>query len=197
MLLEAEAKAEMQTKLTNARVNVQVAESHGEAELAVARKKAEQTVVVAEAELARSRRQAEQTVVLAEAEAERDRLAGQGKSQQIAQVGLAEASVLLKRIATYGDPRLYALSVASTATSHSTQPLVPERVFMAAGNGENGASATTNATGGLLGTLLSLLVAEKSGFNIASDNPALKDLESYAEKIATAAIPAGAAQESA
>ena len=68
MLLEAEAHADMQTKLTNARVNVQVAESHGEAELALARKKAEQTVVVADAELARSRREAEQTVVLAEAE---------------------------------------------------------------------------------------------------------------------------------
>ena len=35
MLLEAEAHADMQTKLTNARVNVQVAESHGEAELAL------------------------------------------------------------------------------------------------------------------------------------------------------------------
>src|SRR4029453_2163804 len=67
ILLEAEAHADMQTKLTNARVNVQVSESHGEAELAVARKKAEQTVVVADAELARSRREAEQKVVLAKA----------------------------------------------------------------------------------------------------------------------------------
>ena len=68
MLFEAEALADMQTELTNARVNVQVAESHGEAELALARKKAEQTVVAADGELGRSRRQAEQTVVLAEAD---------------------------------------------------------------------------------------------------------------------------------
>jgi hypothetical protein len=53
LLNEAQAQATMQTQLTNARVNVQVAESHGEAELAVASKKAEQTVVVAEGEMAK------------------------------------------------------------------------------------------------------------------------------------------------
>ena len=103
VLLEAEAHADMQTKLTNARVNVQVAESHGEAELALARKKAEQTVVVAEGELARSRREAEQTVVLAEADAEArstrrprpvaaDRAGRSGRG-----VGAAAADCLLRR----------------------------------------------------------------------------------------------------
>jgi uncharacterized membrane protein YqiK len=186
VLFEAEAMADMQTQLTNARVNVQVAESHGEAELAVARKKAEQTVVVADGELGRSRRQAEQTVLLAEAEAKRDQLAGRGKSQQIAQVGLAEASVLLKRIASYGDPRLYALSLVTEHLAHSTQPLVPERVFIAAG-GESGTNATANPTGGLLGLLVSLLVAEKSGFQVGEETAELKDLRSYADKIAAAA----------
>jgi uncharacterized membrane protein YqiK len=189
VLLEAEAQAEMQTKLTNARVNVKVAESHGDAELAMARKKAEQTVVAADAELARSRRQAEQTVVLAQADAEREQLAGRGQSQRIAQVGLAEASVLLRRIASYGDPRLYALSAVSKNLSHSKQPLVPERVFMA-GNGSNGSNGNgstlePNAAGGLLGLLVSLLVAEKSGFQLGADSPELNDLRSFANKIAT------------
>ena len=74
----------MQTKLTNARVQVQIAESHGEAELARARKQAEQTVVVAGS---RCRGSGE--------------LAGRGEAQRIAQVGLSEAAVLLRRIASY------------------------------------------------------------------------------------------------
>ena len=192
VLLEAEAQADMQTKLTNARVNVQVSESQGDAELALARKKAEQTVVVADAELARSRREAEQTVVLAKASAERDQLAGRGQSQKIAQVGLAEASVLLRRIASYGDPRLYALSLVSKNLSQSKQPLVPERVFMAGGSNGNGSAhePTADAAGGLLGLLVSLLVAEKSGFQLGADSPELGDLRSFAEKlVADSAAP--------
>jgi uncharacterized membrane protein YqiK len=191
ILLEAEAHADMQTKLTNARVNVKVSESHGDAELALARKKAEQTVVVADAELARSRREAEQTVVLAKASSEREQLAGRGQSQRIAQVGLAEASVLLRRIASYGDPRLYALSLVSKNLSQSKQPLVPERLFMAGNNGHNhdgnGSTPDANSAGGLLGLLVSLLVAEKSGFQIGLDSPELSDLRSFAEKIASEA----------
>src|SRR4051794_39768628 len=187
ILLDAEAHADMQTKLTNARVNVQVSESHGEAELALARKKAEQTVVVAEAELARSRREAEQNVLLAKADAEREQLAGRGQSQRIAQVGLAEASVLLRRIASYGDPRLYALSIVSKNLADSKQPLVPERVFMAGTNGHNGdaSSPEANAAGGLLGLLVSLLVAEKSGFQLGADSPELADIRAFAERIAS------------
>ena len=175
----------MQTKLTNARVNVQVAESHGEAELAMARKKAEQTIVVADAELARSRREAEQTVVLAEASAQRDQLAGRGESQKIAQVGLAEASVLLRQIASYGDPRLYALSRVSENLSNSAQPLVPERMFVAGGSADgNGNGSASQPTSGLLGVLISLLVAEKSGFQLGIDSPEMKDLRLHAEKLA-------------
>ncbi len=103
VLLEAEAQAEMQTKLTNARVNVQVAESHGEAELAVARKKAEQTIVVADAELARSRREAEQTVVLAEAmrtarSAGRPRRVAEDRASRFGRgVGAAAADCFVRR----------------------------------------------------------------------------------------------------
>src|SRR5205814_9162809 len=72
-LNEAQAQASMQTQLTNSRVQIQIAESQGEADLARSRKQADQTVVNAEAELARSRRQAEQVVVTADAELERSR----------------------------------------------------------------------------------------------------------------------------
>ncbi len=161
MLNEAQAQASMQTQLTNSRVQIQIAESQGEADLARARKQAEQTVVNAEAELARARRQAEQTVVLAESESRQRILAGRGEAQRVMQIGLSEASVLMRKIASFGDPRLYALSLITEQLTHSSQPLVPERVFMAGGQGD---SAGSTGVSGLVGLLLNLLVAEKSGF---------------------------------
>src|SRR5260221_11465110 len=122
LLNDAQAQATMQTQLTNARVEVEIADSHAAAELARTRRQAEQTVVMAEADLARSRKQSEQAIVVAEAElacarrqaeqtvvaaeaASREKvLAGRGESQKVMQVGLAEASVLMKKIASFGDP---------------------------------------------------------------------------------------------
>jgi uncharacterized membrane protein YqiK len=152
----------MQTELTNTRVKVQIAESQGEADLARARKQAEQTIVNADAELARSRRQAEQTVLMAEAESQQRNLAGRGEAQRVMQVGLSEAAVLMRKIASFGDPRLYALAIITEQLTRSSQPLVPERVFVAGASGEQAGGPGSAA--GMLGLLLNLLVAEKSGF---------------------------------
>ncbi len=183
VLNEAQAQATMQTQLTNARVQVEIADSQAAAELARTRRQAEQTVVLAEADLARSRRQseqavvvaeaelmcsrkaAEQTIVTAEAESQQKVLAGRGESQRIMQVGLAEASVLMKKISSYGDPRLFAMSRVSEQLAKSTQPLVPERMFVSGGDGQNGPSGLSQ---GLVGMLLNLLIAEKSGFQLAN-----------------------------
>jgi predicted Zn finger-like uncharacterized protein len=188
-LNEAQALASMQTQLTNARVQVQIAESQGEADLARARKQAEQTVVNADAELARSRRQAEQTVVTAEAEARKHVLAGRGEGQHVMQVGLSEASVLLRKIAAFGDPRLYALSVVTEQLTRSSQPLVPERVFVAGADGAGGAGSA-----GMLGLLLNLLVAEKSGFKPveAGELGGLKELSEALAREAAESLRQGA-----
>jgi uncharacterized membrane protein YqiK len=157
-----------------------------EAELARSRKQAEQTIVAADAELARARRHAEQTVLTAEAEAKKQVLAGRGEGQKAMQIGLAEATVLLKKAAAFGDPRLYCLSVVAERLAHSTQPLVPERMFV--NGGEKGGSA------GLVGTLLDLLVAEKSGFALqAPDDPAgLREFGDRMSKEAMEALANGA-----
>ncbi len=194
-LNEAQAQSAMQTQLTNARVQAQIAESQGEADLARARKAAEQTVVNAEAdlerskrqaqqvvvaadaELARSRRQAEQTVLTAEADSKQRVLAGRGEAQRVMQIGLSEASVLLRKVASFGDPRLYALSVVAEQLTHSEQPLVPERVFMAGGDGQ------AAGAGGMLAMLLNLLVAEKSGF-LPVDSGELAGLKEVSERLA-------------
>ena len=192
-LNEAQAQATMQTQLTNARVQVEIADSQAGAELARTRRQAEQTVVLAEADLARSRRQAEQavvvaeaelacarkqaeqTVVAAEAESRQKVLAGRGESQKVMQVGLAEASVLMKKIASFGDPRLFALSRVSEQLSQSKQPLVPERVFVGGADGQNGHAGLSQ---GLVGMLLNLLVAEKSGFQLVegAEQSSLKEM---------------------
>jgi uncharacterized membrane protein YqiK len=179
-LQDAQAIAAKQTDLTNSQIQVRIIENQGEAELARSRKQAEQTIVTAQAEnqkrilqadadLARSKRQAEQTVLLAEADSKQKILAGRGEGAQRLQVGLSDVAVLLQKIGSFGDPRLFALTQAAEHLSHSQQPLVPERVFFS-GSGEPGASATAGAGQGLLGTLISLLVAEKSGFQLTDAN---------------------------
>jgi uncharacterized membrane protein YqiK len=185
-LNEAQAIAAKQAELTNSQIQARIAENQGEADLARARKQAEQTVVVAEADLARSRRQAEQTVVTAEAESQSRILAGRGESTRSLQVGLAEATVLLRSITSFGDPRLYALAKVAEHLSKATQPLVPERVFVAGGNGK-GESSGNGAGAGMVGMLVNLLVAEKSGFSVA-DNPDMASLKELADKLSKQAM---------
>jgi uncharacterized membrane protein YqiK len=160
LLAEAQALATMQTQLTNARVEAQIAEQQGEADLFRARKSAEQMVVMAEAELSRSRLQAEQRVLLAEADAKQKELEGRGEGQKVMQIGLSEAAIQLKKISSYGDPRLYALTLVADSLSASAQPLVPQRLFISGGGDGKGDQATGQ---GMLGLLVNLLVAEKSG----------------------------------
>jgi len=160
LLAEAQAQATMQTQLTNARVEAQIAEQQGEADLFRARKSAEQMVVMAEADLSRSRLQAEQRVLLAEADSKQKELEGRGEGQKVMQIGLSEAAIQLKKISSYGDPRLYALTLVADSLSASAQPLVPQRLFISGGGDGKGDQATGQ---GMLGLLINLLVAEKSG----------------------------------
>jgi uncharacterized membrane protein YqiK len=184
-LNEAQAQAAVQVQLTNARADVQIAESRGEAELARARKQSEQTVVVAEAELARAKRQAEQTVLTAEAQAKERVLAGRGEGQKALQIGLSEAAVVMRKVAAYGDPRLYAAALLADRLAKSAQPLVPERVFVSGGTGETGSAA-----GGPLGTLLALLLAEKTGLGAFAESPDATELKGECEKLARDALGA-------
>jgi hypothetical protein len=116
-------------------------------------------------------------VLIAEADSRQRVLAGRGEAQKVMQIGLSEAAVLLRKVASFGDPRLYALSVVAEQLTRSSQPLVPERVFVAGGDGQAGGS------GGMLGTLLGLLVAEKSGF-LPVDAGELAGLKELSDRLA-------------
>ncbi len=207
-LNEAMAQTEMQTSLTNARVKAQIAESEGEAELARARKQGEKTIVISEAELAKARRQAEQTLVLAEADSKQAILNGRGEAQRILQVGLSEASVLMRKIASYGDGRVFAVTQLGRELARSSQPLVPERVFLVGGsggetltrsaseggNGEanghangHGAGLSSLGTTGVVGLLLNMLLADKTAFANA-DSPDAAALQELASRMSREAL---------
>src|SRR3954469_12752794 len=72
--------------------------------------------------------------------------------------------VLRQKITSFMDPKLYAISVLAEHLSKSSQPLVPQQVFMGGGGGGSDASGAAGL--GLMGTLVNLLVAEKSGFKM-------------------------------
>ncbi len=175
VLNEAQAQAQMQTELSNSLVQIKIAENE------------------AEAQLARARKQAEQVVVTAEAESRSQILAGRGEGARILQEGLSEASVLVRKIQSFSDPRLYALSVVAEKLANGTQPLVPERVFMAGGGGgvgtDGSSGAGTGAGHGLVGLLVSLLVAEKSGFQL-TEAPGGPDLQAFSDKVTRQALDA-------
>ena len=134
-LNEANAKSEMQEKLTQSSIQIHIQTNE------------------AEAALSRARKDAERRVVTAKAESESISLEGRGKSESIAMIGKAEADVLLKKVQSFGNPNLYAVSIVADALAHSQQPLVPETMFSSGGDGPQG----------MLGTLMSMLVAEKVG----------------------------------
>ena len=161
----AAAKAEMQTDLTRSQVEIEIAKNRGEAELAQGRLRAQQVVVDAEAE---SQRQ----VLVAESEGRAKVLVGEGESRRLSLEGEARASVLRKQIQSYGDPRLYALSVVARELAQSHQPLVPEQLFVT-GSGHNGDGRDREQSP--LGVLMQLLLAEKVGFQPAPSTEAPAD----------------------
>src|SRR5262249_44458111 len=78
----------------------------------------------------------------------------------------------------------YALSVVADQLAHSSQPLVPERVFMAGADGKDGAAGGAS---GMLGMLISLLVAEKSGFHL-TENTEPAGLKEFSERMMREAL---------
>ncbi len=186
VLNEAQAQAAKQTELTNSQVQIQIAENQGNADLAKARRHAEQTIVIADAELQRSRREAEQIVVIADAESRQSILAGRGEGMKTLQIGLSEASVLMRKIASYGDPRLYAMSLVVEHLAKSSQPLVPERLFLAGGT-DGQTAGVAGAGQGLLGLLISMLLSEKSGFAM-SETPEMASFKEFADRLSREAM---------
>jgi uncharacterized membrane protein YqiK len=147
-LEEAKATAGKQAELTQSKIEIEVAANR------------------AEAQLAEAQRMARRDIALAEGRAQAQKLEGEGEAAKVTQVGMAEAAVFLEKIRAYGDPRLFALRDLADRFANSAQPLVPERVFISGNTGGQGGEVS------IAQTLLSLLVSERSGLDIASAAPA-------------------------
>ena len=116
-LNEAQATAAMQTKLTNSLVQVRIVENEAEAQLAKARKEAEQKIVTAQAE-------SQQRI-----------LAGRGEGAGFLQEGsVGSFGPRPQDPVVHRPPALRPVDRRPEPCS-SSQPLVPERVFIAGGGG--------------------------------------------------------------
>jgi uncharacterized membrane protein YqiK len=152
-LKDAEAAAEKQTELTQTRIEVEVAQNR------------------ADAELARAERLARRDVARAEGRSRSRELLGKGDAARIAQTGLAEAEVFAQKVKSFGDARLFALGSTCAELARSRQPLVPERLFVLGGGGTAGGDGASTG-GSLLGQLVALLLAERTGMGPGADGPA-------------------------
>jgi uncharacterized membrane protein YqiK len=144
-LNEAQASAQKQTELTQTRIEIEISGNRGGAQLAEARQ-------LAQRDIAR-----------AEGESKSKELLGRGEASRVSQVGLAEATVNLKKIQAYGDPRLFTLNLVTEQLAKSQQPLVPQSLMMMAGQDGQGAMNSSSLAGNLIG----LLLAEKGGINLS------------------------------
>jgi uncharacterized membrane protein YqiK len=130
-LREAQSRAQMQTQMTEAELNINIQTNQGKAEYQ------------------RSIQQAAQIRALAEAESER-----------IARIGIAQALATEEQVRAYGGPQFQmtqqVLNRFSEAIQSSGVDVVPRVVVTGGGaNGEQGGSSSSNVMEGLLTMLLS------------------------------------------
>ena len=145
-LNQAQAEAARQTHLTETHIEIQVAANRGSAQFA----EAEQ---LAKREIAMAQGQARVAELIGQGEASRIRQIAEAEAGKIACIGEAEAEVSRQKVSAFGDNRLYALNLVASELSHSTQPLVPEKLVMLGGDGQNAAQA------GVFQAMMQLLTA--------------------------------------
>ncbi len=128
-LREAQSRAQMQTKLTEAELNINIQTDQGKAEYQ------------------RSLQQAQQIRALAEAEAEK-----------IARIGIAQALATEEQVRAYGGPQFQVTQQVLTRFAEAIQQsgvdVVP-RVVVGGNSAEGGSGASSNVMEGLLTMLLS------------------------------------------
>ena len=131
-LREAQSRAQMQTKLTEAELNINIQTDQGKAEYQ------------------RSLQQAQQIRALAEAEAEK-----------IARIGIAQALATEEQVRAYGGPQFQVtqqvLNRFAEAIQQSGVDVVP-RVVVSGNSGEQGGSSTS---GSIMEGLLTMLLSER------------------------------------
>ena len=157
-LREAESRAQMQTKMTEAELSINIQTDQGKAEYQ------------------RSIQQAAQIRALAEAEAEK-----------IARVGIAQALATEEQVRAYGGPQFQVtqtvLNRFAEAIQQSGVDVVPRVVVSGSGGKGDGDGGTTN--GSIMEALLTMLLSDRFGAlaNEASQSPRSAQAEKLREQI--------------
>ena len=156
-LREVEAKAKQQTMLTESEISIAVQGNQGKADLARAQQRAAQIRTLAEAE-------AEQTRIMAEGESKKVRLLAEAEAERAARVGIAQALAVEEQVRAYGGPQFQlvqqVMSRFAEAIETAKVDVVPRISMTGVGGGTNG---TGGGSGGLLESLLTILVSDKLG----------------------------------
>jgi uncharacterized membrane protein YqiK len=148
-LKEAQARAAMQTNITESELNVTVQGNQGKAEYQ------------------RSLQQAAQIRALAEAEAEKT-----------ARIGIAQAIAVEEQVRAYGGPQFQVtqqvMEKFATAIERAKVDVVP-RILIKSGGGGEGAADT--GTGSVIEALMAMLLSDKLGVSVADDTPRSPEVE--------------------
>jgi uncharacterized membrane protein YqiK len=147
-LKEAQARAAMQTNITESELNVTVQGNQGKAEYQ------------------RSLQQAAQIRALAEAEAEKT-----------ARIGIAQAIAVEEQVRAYGGPQFQVtqqvMEKFANAIEKAKVDIVPR--ILIKGNGGEGAADT--GTGSVIEALMAMLLSDKLGVSVADDTPRSPEVE--------------------
>jgi uncharacterized membrane protein YqiK len=154
-LKEAQARAAMQTNITESELNVTVQGNQGKAEYQ------------------RSVQQAAQIRALAEAEAEKT-----------ARIGIAQAIAVEEQVRAYGGPQFQVtqqvMEKFATAIERAKVDVVP-RILIKGGNGGEGAADT--GTGSVIEALMAMLLSDKLGVSVADSTPRSPEVEELRKEI--------------
>ncbi|MEQ1832345.1 MAG: SPFH domain-containing protein [Candidatus Eisenbacteria bacterium] len=177
-LREAESRAKQQTNITESELSILVQANTGKADLARAQQEATKIQTIATAEAERIR-------ILGEGEARKVTALAGAEAERAARVGVAQAMAIEEQVRAYGGPRFQltqqVMSRFAEAIQSSGVDVVP-RVVVGGGSGGNGNGGA--ATGNVMEALLTLLLSEKIGGDLAAPStPRSADTEAMRKKI--------------
>jgi uncharacterized membrane protein YqiK len=179
-LREAEARAKQQTSITESELSIVVQSNTGKADLARAQQEATKIQTIAGADAARIR-------ILGEGEAGKVLALAGAEAQRAARVGIAQAMAIEEQVRAYGGPRFQltqqVMNRFSEAIQASGVDVVPRVVVGGGDHGGNGDGGGA-ATGNVMQALLTLLLSEKVGADVAAPStPRSAEAEAVRQKI--------------
>jgi uncharacterized membrane protein YqiK len=173
-LREAEQRARQQTAMTEAELSIVVQANQGKADVARAQQEAQRIQTLASAE-------AEKVRLMGEGEARKIKAIAGADAERAARVGVAQAMAIEEQVRAYGGPRFQLTQMVMNRFAEAIQAsrvdVVPRVVVGGGGNGGMG------ATGNVMEGLLTMLLADKLGENVAASGARNADAEAMRQSI--------------